>query len=313
MPFVKVQKDKAYFKRFQVAYRRRREGKTDYQARRALTIQDKNKYMSPKYRLVVRLTNHYVICQVVYAEIDGDRIMASANSKELIRYGVKVGLKNYTAAYLTGLLVARRLLVTLKMDGMYNGNEDPTGAVVKTEEGKRTFYVAAVDEERRPFRCYLDVGLRRTTTGSRVFGAMKGAVDGGLDIPHNEKRFPGYIREAKKFDADETRNRISGGHIKDYMEFLAEEDEESYEKRFVGYIKLGLDAENVEEMYEKAVTNIRLDPAAAVKKEFKFTTQYQKAAKSSLAERKARVAAKKADRVAKLSAALADDADMDEE
>ena len=34
------------------------------------------------------------------------------------------------------------------------------------------------------FRCYLDVGLMRTTTGARVFGAMKGTVDGGLNIPH---------------------------------------------------------------------------------------------------------------------------------
>ena len=35
-----------------------------------------------------------------------------------------------------------------------------------------------------PFRCYLDIGLARTTTGAKIFGALKGAVDGGLDIPH---------------------------------------------------------------------------------------------------------------------------------
>lgn len=52
------------------------------------------------------------------------------------------------------------------------------------------------------FRCYLDVGLARTTTGARVFGAMKGAVDGGLNVPHSLKRFPGYDTEAKKFNAD---------------------------------------------------------------------------------------------------------------
>lgn len=51
-------------------------------------------------------------------------------------------------------------------------------------------------------RCYLDVGLARTTTGARVFGAMKGAVDGGLNVPHSIKRFPGYDAEAKKFNAD---------------------------------------------------------------------------------------------------------------
>ena len=39
-------------------------------------------------------------------------------------------------------------------------------------------------EGARPFRAFLDVGLARTTTGARVFGVLKGAVDGGLDIPH---------------------------------------------------------------------------------------------------------------------------------
>ena len=41
-----------------------------------------------------------------------------------------------------------------------------------------------MDGEPGAFRCYLDVGLVRTSTGARVFGAMKGAVDGGLDMPH---------------------------------------------------------------------------------------------------------------------------------
>jgi hypothetical protein len=50
MPFVKVVKNKAYFKRFQVKFRRRREGKTDYFARKRLVVQDKNKYNTPKYR-----------------------------------------------------------------------------------------------------------------------------------------------------------------------------------------------------------------------------------------------------------------------
>ena len=48
----------------------------------------------------------------------------------------------------------------------------------------------------RPFKCLLDVGLARTTSGARLFGALKGAVDGGLDIPHSEKRFPGFTKGA---------------------------------------------------------------------------------------------------------------------
>ena len=46
------------------------------------------------------------------------------------------------------------------------------------------YSVDAMDSGPRPFRCFLDVGLTRTTTGNRVFAVMKGAVDGGLEVPH---------------------------------------------------------------------------------------------------------------------------------
>lgn len=60
MAAVRTLKNKAYHKRFQTKWRRRREGKTDYHRRNRLIVQDKRKYNSPKYRLVVRLTNKYV-------------------------------------------------------------------------------------------------------------------------------------------------------------------------------------------------------------------------------------------------------------
>ena len=41
-------------------------GRTDYYARLRMVIQDKNKYASPRYRLVVRITNRTVICQIVH-------------------------------------------------------------------------------------------------------------------------------------------------------------------------------------------------------------------------------------------------------
>merc|ERR1712187_936027 len=148
MPFVKVQKNKAYFSRYQVKFRRRREGKTDYRQRKRLCAQDKNKYQSPKYRFVVRFTNTKVICQIAYALVDGDRIMCQASSTELPRYGLSVGLKNYAAAYCTGLLVARRLLQKIGLDDVYEGNDDIDGEVVKTEMGKRIFYVDEVDEDK---------------------------------------------------------------------------------------------------------------------------------------------------------------------
>lgn len=85
------------------------EGKTDYYARKRLIAQDRNKYNTPKYRLVVRFSNKNITCQVVYAKIEGDVVLAAAYSHELPQFGVTVGLTNYAAAYCTGLLLARRV------------------------------------------------------------------------------------------------------------------------------------------------------------------------------------------------------------
>jgi len=195
MPFIKVIKNKSYFKRFQVKYRRRREGKTDYQARKHLIQQDKNKYNSPKYRFVVRYSNKDIITQVIYAKIQGDVVMSAAYSHELEKYGMPVGLTSYAAAYATGLLLARRLLTKLKLE-KYVGTTD-----IKGEE----FHVEALEDGPAPFHALLDVGLRRTTTGSKVFAALKGACDGGMDIPHSEKRFVGFNKEEKKLNPEVLR------------------------------------------------------------------------------------------------------------
>jgi large subunit ribosomal protein L5e len=290
-----VEKSKAYFKRYQVKFRRRREGKTDYRARKRLISQDKNKYNAPKYRLVVRLTSKYVICQIAYATIQGDRIMCAANSKELVRYGLKTGLKNYAAAYCTGLLCARRLLQKLGMDEMYKGqDEEVTGEIVKTEAGKRTYYVDELDDDKRPFRAILDVGIQSTTTGNRVFAAMKGATDGGLDVPHSEKRFPGYDRDTKEFDAEVHHDRIFNQHVAEYMEYLQEEDEALYKTQFSSYISNDVAADTMEEYIEAVHEAIRADPSPAPKSDFKGDSKYKKPVKKTYEQRKADAAAKKA-------------------
>ena len=214
----------------------------------------------------MRLTAHYVICQVVYSEIDGDKVLAAAYSSELKAYGLTVGLKNYAAAYATGLLVARRLLARLGLADVYAGNADPDGSVVKSEHTnetngrKRTYWVSEVAEERKPFRCLLDVGIRTTTTGARVFGAMKGAADGGLDIPHNEKRFPGYDRDSKEYDPESLKERIYGRHVADYMEMMQEEDPDTFEKYFSRYSAAGVEPDAMEDLYREVHEKIRANP-----------------------------------------------------
>jgi large subunit ribosomal protein L5e len=226
-------------------------GKTDYYARKRLITQAKNKYNAPKYRLVVRFTNRDIIMQIVTSEITGDKVFAAAYSHELRAYGIEHGLTNWAAAYCTGLLIARRVLKKLGMDEDFAGVEEADGEYKLTE---------ASEEERRPFKAFLDVGLHRTSTGARIFGAMKGASDGGILIPHSENRFPGFDIETKELDADTLRKYIFGGHVAEYMETLADDDEERYKSQFQGYIDDEIEADGLEELYAEAHKQIREDP-----------------------------------------------------
>lgn len=74
---------------------------------------------------------------------------------------------------------------------------------------------------------------------------MKGAVDGGLNIPHSTKRFPGYDSESKSFNAEVHKAHIFGQHVADYMRSLEEEDPEAFKRQFSQYIKLGINADQV--------------------------------------------------------------------
>eukprot|EP01054_Gregarina_sp_Poly1_P000602 Gregarina_sp_Poly_1__601@NODE_1141_length_4960_cov_269_731453_g787_i0_p2_GENE_NODE_1141_length_4960_cov_269_731453_g787_i0NODE_1141_length_4960_cov_269_731453_g787_i0_p2_ORF_typecomplete_len318_score52_93Ribosomal_L5e/PF17144_4/2_2e73Ribosomal_L18_c/PF14204_6/7_5e03Ribosomal_L18_c/PF14204_6/6_9e28Ribosomal_L18p/PF00861_22/0_0068Ribosomal_L18p/PF00861_22/2_3e03Ribosomal_L18p/PF00861_22/7_9e02Linker_histone/PF00538_19/0_88Linker_histone/PF00538_19/5e02_NODE_1141_length_4960_cov_269_731453_g787_i03 len=255
MAFVKATKTSAYYSRFQVKNRRRREGKTDYQARRNLCRQDKSKYNTPKYRFVVRFTNKRVICQIAYATIQGDIVVAAADSTELARYGMPVGLTNYAAAYATGLLCARRCLKSLKLDEVCVG---------KAEADGEEYHIEEEDSDRKAFKAILDIGLVRTTTGNRVFGALKGAADAGIHIPHSNKRFPGFSKgedgAEDSYDASVHRNRIFAVHVAEYMRQMKEEEPEKYEAHFSRYIKAGVDAENLEEKIKALHAAIRANP-----------------------------------------------------
>jgi len=138
--------------RYSVPFRRRREGKTDYRLRLRLV-------KSGLPRVVVRGTLKHFIAQVVKAEVDGDKVLASAHSKELVRdYGWLGGCGNVPAAYLTGYLCGFKAL--------------------------RKGIKEAV----------LDIGLHSPTKGSRVFAALKGFVDAGVSIPHGDEILPSEDR-----------------------------------------------------------------------------------------------------------------------
>jgi len=282
------QKNRAYYMRFKPKMRRRRQAKTDYQARRTLITQEKSKYNANKLRFVVRISNRTVTCQIVNAKIIGDEVLCVAYSSELPRYGLKVGLKNYAACYATGLLCARRALAKFGLADTYEGTTEVDGTYFNQED------VDQEDDAPAPLRCFLDVGLRPTTTGARVFAAMKGAVDGGISIPHHEngKQFPGFWKDKDSgsgFEADVCRKYIFGGHVGEYMTKLQDEEPEKYESHFSDYIRNNIGADDLEEMYTALHNNIREDPSSLPKKVVDtsaIVSKYKSKRKKTMVERR---------------------------
>ena len=145
---------------FTVRFRRRRTGKTDYKKRLALLL-------SNKKRLVIRKSLKNIALQVIEYHPPGDRVVASAHSSELEKFGWSINKGNIPAAYLTGLLFGKKL------------------------------------KEKKIADAVLDIGMQRSVKASRLYAALKGVIDAGINVPHSKEIFP-----------DE--NRISGKHIQDH-------------------------------------------------------------------------------------------------
>ena len=155
-------------------------------------------------RLVVRKTNRYIIVQVVKSREGGDETLLTVTSKKLSEFGWKAGFKNLPAAYLTGLLA-----------GVLAGKKGVEKAIA-------------------------DIGLHSPVAGSRVFAAVKGFRDAGVEIPASEEVFP-----------DE--ERLRGEHIKKYYEMLrggGEAVETTQFSRVPGEIYMNLD-KHFEEVRER--------------------------------------------------------------
>merc|ERR1712168_1540832 len=106
---------------------------------------------------------------------------------------------------------------------------------------------------------------------------MGGAVDGGIEVPHSEKRFPGYDKENKEFDAGVLREHIMGVHVGKYMKSLMDDDEDSYKRQFSRFIKLGITGDEMEDLYAKAHEKIRANPKALQKTKKRVTYKERKA------------------------------------
>jgi large subunit ribosomal protein L18 len=183
---------------YRVPLRRRREGKTDYQARKALVL-------SGKPRLVTRSTVKNVVAQIVVAKPRGDEVLVAAHSRELKKYGWKAPTANVPAAYLTGLLC---------------------GLKAQTEGVKEAI---------------LDIGLIAPTKGAKVFAMLRGVLDAGVDVPHDEEKM--------------VKERMEGEHIAEYGKSL-EVGSEIYSAKFSKYLEQKLSPEKLPEHFAKVKADI---------------------------------------------------------
>jgi large subunit ribosomal protein L18 len=160
-------------------YRRRMSGETDYRRRLKLL-------RSGNARAVVRISNTRTVCQVVNWKVDGDKVELSMTGDDLVsRFGWPEGnsRKNVPASYLVGYAMGKAALA------------------------------AGHDE------AVLDIGLAASTPGNRVFSALKGMVDAGLEIPHGSSVLPN----------DE---RATGAHIDESYASIVEATKSKIEEAF---------------------------------------------------------------------------------
>lgn len=122
---------------------------------------------SDKPRLVVRRSLNNITVQIVKFKPEGDFVVAAATSRDVEKFGWKYNKKNIPCAYLVGYLIGKRAA------------------------------------EKKIHEAIADIGLFTSVKGSRLYAAIKGAIDGGLKVPCSKEILP----------ADD---RIKGKHICSY-------------------------------------------------------------------------------------------------
>jgi len=155
-----------------------------------------------KLRAVIRKTNTQIIVQIIEFAPNGDKTLIGVTSKKLRRFGWKGSLKSTPAAYLTGLI-----------------------AGLKARKAGIEYVIP-------------DIGLHPSVRGSRIYAAIKGLKDAGVEVPASEEVLP-------------SEDRIQGKHIAEYARKLAEEKPEEFQKRFSQVLSRGLDPRELPDHFLK--------------------------------------------------------------
>jgi large subunit ribosomal protein L18 len=158
-------------------------------------------------RAVIRKTNTQIIVQIMKFSVNGDETIVGVSSKSLRKYGWLGDLNNVPAAYLTGLLAG----------------------------------VLAIKKNVR--EVIPDIGLHKASKGARVFAAMKGLLDAGVNIPVSEGVLP-------------PQERIEGRHIAEYARKLSEESEDLFKRYFGEYVRRGLDPRDLPQHFNEVRAKI---------------------------------------------------------
>ena len=151
--------------------------------------------LSNKFRLVVRKSLNGIKASIVKYDPKGDKIIFTVDSKTLGKFGWKGNTGNLPSAYLTGMIAGKKAV----------------------QSGVK--------------EAILDIGMNNSTKGSRLYAALAGALDAGMEIPSNMEVLP-------------PKERISGEHISQYAESI-KNDRPRYERQFYTYLKKGLNPEDI--------------------------------------------------------------------
>lgn len=151
--------------------RRRKENRTDYGKRIKLL-------KSELPRVVFRRTNKYVTSQYVESYEAQDKVVLGTSSKELLNLGwpkkAEGSLKSITATYLTGLLMAKKIL------------------------------------EKKLKNPIVDLGMIKVLHKTKVFAFIKGLIDGGLEINCKEEALP----SEERISGEHLKNKVNFEEIK---------------------------------------------------------------------------------------------------
>ncbi len=146
--------------------------------------------LSKKSRVVVRFTNARIIAQVVNFTPTGDKVIAGVDSFALKKLGWNYSCKNFPAAYLTGLLL-----------------------------GKKAAAAGAKE-------AVLDTGFKTPMKGGKQYAFLKGVLDGGLNVPHDDKIFPSEEKMSGK-DIEAYASSAKGQQFAQYLKNKAQPDKMS--------------------------------------------------------------------------------------